>query len=241
MKPQTLNLSVKNSTLPKVLLGFFLMTSILLSSCGSSKSQATPTLSVETIQTQAVSTFAADLTQTALAMPTETATPTDTLTPTPSATPEIAETPTPTSTGAGIVPTRSCYSMAFVSDVTIPDNTKMNPGEKFTKTWRIRNNGSCTWETGFKLTFLGGEPMGGSSVTLEGTVNPGSETELSVALTAPTKAGTYRSNWMMTDFSGTYFGDEVYVLIVVNGSASSTPTTQPSATFSATAMATQQP
>jgi len=78
-------------------------------------------------------------------------------------------------------------------------------------------------------------------VTLEGAVNPGTETELSVALTAPTEAGTYRSNWMMTDFSGTYFGDEVYVLIVVSGSASSTPTTQPSATFTATAAATQQP
>jgi len=131
--------------------------------------------------------------------------------------------------------------MAFVSDVTIPDNTAMNPGDQFTKTWRVRNNGSCTWEAGFKLVFLGGEAMGGSSLTLEGAVNPGTETELSVTLTAPMEAGTYRSNWIMTDFSGIYFGDEVYVLIVVSSSASATPEIQPSATFTATASVTQEP
>jgi hypothetical protein len=129
--------------------------------------------------------------------------------------------------------------MAFVSDVTIPDETTMNPGDQFTKTWRVRNNGSCRWEAGFKLVFLGGEAMGGSAVTLESAVNPGTVTELSVDLTAPTPAGTYRGNWIMTDFGGTYFGDEVYVLIVVSSSETSTPTVQPTATIAATA--TQEP
>jgi hypothetical protein len=155
--------------------------------------------------------------------------------------PEMTETSTPTSSGAGVIPTSNCYSMAFVSDVTTPDNTTMNPGEEFTKTWRVRNNGSCTWEAGFRLIFLGGESMAGSSMTLEGPINPGTETELSVALTAPTAAGTYRSNWIMTDFGGTYFGDEVYVLIVVSGSATATPEIQPSATLTATATMTQEP
>ena len=83
--------------------------------------------------------------------------------------------------------------------------------------------------------------MGGSSLTLEGAVNAGTETELTVTLTAPTEAGTYRSNWIMTDFSGTYFGDEVYVLIIVNGTASSTPTAQLSSTPTTTIAVTDTP
>ncbi len=86
--------------------------------------------------------------------------------------------------------------------------------------------------------------MAGSSMTLEGAVSAGTETELSVILTAPTASGTYRSNWMMTDFGGTYFGDEVYVLIIVSGSASSTSTVQSStstATITVTETLTETP
>ena len=39
----------------------------------------------------------------------------------------------------------------FVADVTIPDNTVIAPGTTFTKTWRVRNDGNCTWGPG--LTF----------------------------------------------------------------------------------------
>ena len=33
----------------------------------------------------------------------------------------------------------------FVSDVTVPDGTSFNPGDTFTKTWRLSNSGSTTW------------------------------------------------------------------------------------------------
>jgi hypothetical protein len=68
-------------------------------------------------------------------------------------------------------------------------------------------------------------------------VQPGNTADISVAMTAPTTAGTYRGNWRMTNAAGSYFGDEVYVLIIVGsatvtptGSASSTPTTTPTST-----------
>lgn len=232
---------MKKIILKRILVGLFLTGGLFLSACGSSEGEVTPTLSVESIQTRAVEIFAAGLTQTALAMPSETPTPTQTITPTSTSIPTMTETPTPTLSDTGIVPTSTCYNMAFVTDVTIPDNTTLNPGEKFTKTWRVRNNGSCTWEAGFKLVFLGGEAMGGSSLTLEGAVNAGTEAELSVTLTAPTEAGTYRSNWIMTDFGGTYFGDEVYVFIIVNGSASSTPSVQSTSTSTETPTETPEP
>lgn len=205
---------------------------LLLTACGGGGEQPTPTLGPDEIQTQAVETFAAYLTATAQAQPTET--PTATETPTPTAT----STPAATNTAAATVaPTGTCYGLTFVSDVTIPDNTKMAPGQQFTKTWRVRNSGSCAWESGFKFNFTGGEAMDGSSVTLSSAVQPGKETELSVAMKAPSSAGTYRGNWRMATSSGTYFGDEVYVLIVV-GDVTATATVQATATTAATSAAT---
>jgi hypothetical protein len=128
-----------------------------------------------------------------------------------------------------------------MSDVSIPDNMKMTPGEQFTKTWHVRNSGSCAWEAGFKFKVTSGEAMGGSSVALKNAVQPGKEADLSVSLTAPNAAGTYRGNWRMTTANGESFGDEVYVLIVVGGStatatirASATQTLGPTATLSPT-------
>jgi len=213
---------------------------LLLAACGSSAEEATPTFTVEQIQTEAVATFAAGLTATALAMPTNT--PTETATPTPTATSTRAATSTAPATLVGTVPPASCDGLTFVSDVTVPDNTTMTPGQNFTKTWRVGNSGTCPWEAGFKLNFTGGEAMGGSSIALASVVEPGSEVDLSVDLTAPTTAGTYRGNWLMTNASGTFFGDEVYVQIVVSAaaatstpSASSTPTLTPTATPTETA------
>lgn len=206
---------------------------LLLAACGSGAEQAAPTIAVEQIQTEAVATFSADLTATALAMPTNTPTEPPTPTVTPTFPPAITVTPSPAV--ALTSPAGSCYGLTFVSDVTIPDNTTMTPGQQFTKTWRVRNSGTCEWQTGFRLNFTGGEAMGGSSVSLSSAVQPGNTADLSVTLTAPTTAGTYRGNWRMANASGTFFGDEVYVLIVVGSAAatstaSATPTLAPTST-----------
>jgi hypothetical protein len=209
--------------------------SLVLAACGRATEVPTPTVAVEQIRTEAVATFSAGLTATALALPTGTAT--DTPTPPGSSTPGATNTiPATAAATAG-----SCYGLAFVSDVTIPDNTTMTPGQQFTKTWRVRNTGSCAWQAGFSLRFIGGEAMGGSSASLANAVQPGNTADISVAMTAPTTAGTYRGNWRMANAAGSYFGDEIYVLIIVGGatstptgSASSTPTMTPTSTSTET-------
>lgn len=231
------------------LFGLSLLLSLLISACGSKDADATPTLSVELIQTLAVVTFSVGQTQTALAMPSNTPTPTATSSPTNTSTLAVTNTPgTPRASGVGVVPTTSCYSMAFVADVSIPDNTTMKPGQTFTKTWRVRNNGTCAWESGYKFNFIGGEAMGGATLTIDKAVNPGTETELSVAMTAPNASGSHRGNWRMATAAGANFGDEVYVVIVVSGSASTTSTatstgvaTQSTATPTTTPTATETP
>lgn len=232
-----------------IVAGFGLLFSLLLSACGAGEADATPTFSVELAQTLAVSTFSSGQTQTAIAMPTSTSTPTATPSPTHTVTLAVTKTPgSPGAPGAGVVPTTSCYSMAFVSDVTIPDNTSMKPGQTFTKTWRVRNNGSCAWDSGFKFNFIGGEAMGGATLTLNKAVSPGTETDLSVAMTAPNTSGSHRGNWRMATAAGANFGDEVYVIITVSGSAATTSSatstgvlSQASATLTATETPTETP
>jgi hypothetical protein len=216
------------------LIGLSVGASLLAAGCGAGGVETTPTTSVEQVQTQAVASFAAALTSTALANPTATPAPTDT--PTATGTAPITEVTVPAATRPPVVPTASCYGLTFVSDVSVPDNTQVTPGQEFTKTWRVRNSGSCVWEKGFKFGFTGGEAMGGTTLTLDSAVQSGEEDELSVDLTAPNSAGTFRGNWRMATAGGTYFGDEVYVLIIVSGSTL-TATAKASATQNATATA----
>jgi hypothetical protein len=212
---------------------------LLLTACGGGEPEPTPTLSIDQIQTQVVETFSAALTQTALAAPSDT--------PVPTLTPSPTLPPLPTSTGgvpfggATVAPTASCYRLAFVSDVSIPDNTNMTPGQTFTKTWKVRNTGSCAWDAGFKFSFTGGDAMNGSTYTLPSAVPANAEIDISIAMIAPTnKTGSVRGNWRMSTAVGQFFGDEVYVMIVVGGTTT-TNTSAAATNTSAPATATPTP
>jgi len=231
---------LKKIALRCFLFGLLVLHMMLLNACGSSDEDTTPTTPPEQIQTMAVATFSSGLTQTAIAFPTDTPSPSPTITSTsvPSNTPDAASTQ-----DGEIQPTASCFRLAFVSDVTIPDNTTMNPGEIFTKTWRVRNSGSCDWEIGFQFKLTYGDAMGAAALTLDKTIHPGEETDLSVMMTAPNESGNHQGNWRMTTSAGTFFGDEVYVLITVSDSGTATATTtktQMAETGTPTSTATQE-
>lgn len=116
-------------------------------------------------------------------------------------------------TGGGVPPTATpppgtvCDRATFLADVTIPDGTTLTGGTTFTKTWRIRNDGSCTWTTAYALVFAGGDLLGASpTVPLPANVAPGQTVEVSVNMTAPTMPGRYRSYWMLRNAAGRRFG-----------------------------------
>jgi hypothetical protein len=216
--------------LMKVLI-FLALGAVLVVSCGGGNvPEATPTVGVDQIQTAAVSTFASGLTLTAIVAPTNTPAVTDT--PVPTFAPLSTSTGTVPLTGGLTTPatggtTNSCYGLTFVSDVTIQDNTQMQAGRSFTKTWKVQNSGSCAWDAGFKFQNTGGDSMGASAVTLPASVASGATYEISVPMTAPTTSGTFRSNWRMSTGTGQFFGDEVYVQIVVGSGGGATATTYP--------------
>jgi len=117
---------------------------------------------------------------------------------------------------AAALPTRAAAAQAcsdwagFVADVTVLDGTRYDPGATFTKTWRLRNIGTCTWTTAYTMFF---EPSASStqmgnttSVNLPSTVAPGATVDVSVNMTAPGSAGHYFSYWKFKNAGGTPFG-----------------------------------
>lgn len=197
---------------------------LLLSACGATEPDLTPTLTVapDDIRTQAVGTFSADLTATALVAPTNT--------PAATVTPLSTLTPLATGTGGAALGSTtggaatSCYGLAYVSDVTIPDNTEVDPGEKFTKTWKVQNTGTCAWDAGFKFSFVSGEAMGGATFTLPSAVAAGATLDISIPMTAPNKSGTLRGDWQMFTAGGAAIPSGVYVQVVVGGGGAAAPT-----------------
>ncbi len=100
-----------------------------------------------------------------------------------------------------------CNLAQFVSDITIADGSTIGAGTTFTKTWRLKNVGACTWTTSYDLVFVNGDQMSAPSVVdMPGNVANGQVIDLSVTMVAPSSAGKYRGNWKLRDASGVLFG-----------------------------------
>ncbi len=156
---------------------------IVLVGCNLPGAVGQDTQSPDAAFTQAAQTVAAELTRVALLA-----------SPIPSAT----NTPIP------------CNLAVFVDDVTVPDFTQMAPNQAFPKTWRIRNAGTCSWNSSYLLIFDHGDGMGVTSGYTQqltsGVVNPGQTLDITVNLTAPAATGTYTGHWRMRDPGGVVFG-----------------------------------
>jgi hypothetical protein len=228
---------------PLKILTLLLALAVALTACNlpGSEGQTTPTLSV----TQAYQTVEAKLTE-AVAL-------TPSLAPTqpPSPTPAITDTPSPTTAPTSIItPTQAAATIAppAVScdkvlpglpkiDATIDDDTQMQPGQAFTKTWRLYNAGTCAWSKSYAVVYAYGDLMGAQQVVpLKGNVDPGQTVEVSVDMVAPSTPGTYQGNWKLRNAANASFGigpagsSPFWVRIVVVQGATSTATTTITAT-----------
>ena len=109
--------------------------------------------------------------------------------------------------------------MVFVSDQTIKDGQALYAGESFTKVWRVKNTGSCTWTKDYSFGFVSGNRMGGRDARLAQSVAPGQTIDISVDMIAPGANGTYNGYWQMRSPQGRGFGQTVWVKVRVDGSA----------------------
>ncbi len=121
--------------------------------------------------------------------------------------PTVTGTPPTVPPTTQTVPPSSCDKAQFIADVSIPDGTVMAPGAAFTKTWRLKNVGACAWSTSYQLVFFSGEQMGAaSSAAFPKSVAMGQTVDVSINMTAPSAAGSYRGYWMFKNANGALFG-----------------------------------
>lgn len=127
--------------------------------------------------------------------------------------------PSPTLTGPTASLGDECSNSAFEGDVTVPDGAIFKPGEDFTKIWAIRNTGSCAWDEGFALVFIGGDtaldPYNYEFKKTKDIVLSGEGLNIAIKLTAPLKEGDYQGHWRMRNDKGYYFGTILSVYITV--------------------------
>ena len=122
------------------------------------------------------------------------------------AVPPTAVPPTNTAVPPTATP-RPCYQISFVSDISIPDGTKLKGGENFTKIWRLQNSGSCNWDTQFDIVFVKGDQMGANAVyDIPKAVKSGETVDISISMVAPYTPGKYRSEWQLRTSNGVLFG-----------------------------------
>lgn len=246
----------------KRLISIVALGGILLASCGGTATEQSEEADINAILTAGVGTLAASIfeTQTALApISTDTSLPststsTNTALPLPSPAPSSTQglvfvpalsSGSPTPTGTLFTPTPNpsslgsgCNNLLLISDASIPAGTVLKPSEPFTKTWKVQNNGTCDWALQFRLVFAGGNQMEGNPSGLGKVIPPQKWTQLSVALVAPKKPGTYTGSWQLSTQTGTVFGSTLTVSIVV---AAPTNTPLPSTNTSLPPTNTQPP
>lgn len=130
----------------------------------------------------------------------------------------------PTDAPPPTAPPTCVLNSQFVADVTIPDGTVFTPNAVFTKTWRVRNNGTCAWEN-FGLVFVGGTQMAASAIFPVPTTQPGATADLVVPMTAPSNYGNYAATWRLRNAAGQLFGTNLTVVISVPSPATAVPPT----------------
>lgn len=126
----------------------------------------------------------------------------------------------PVCRGFGLKSGRPKLDSRFIQDVNILDGTIMAPLTRFTKIWRMKNNGNLVWPQGTQLVWIGGDKLSDRlSVELEITASGlavDQDLDVAVDFTAPEHPGRYISYWRLASSSGQKFGQRVWVLIQVD-------------------------
>jgi hypothetical protein len=155
--------------------------------------------------------------------------------------------PSPTGSPSPPVADKDCLEAAFITDVSIPDGTAMDPDEIFLKIWRLNNMGDCRWPDDLVLDFIGGDPMGTNQVVpVEffpagapivaslgerswadlklSEVGAGVTVDLPLMLQAPAAGGDHVSLWSIKSMGSGEELIQVYVQIHVEENQTPEPT-----------------
>jgi hypothetical protein len=125
-------------------------------------------------------------------------------------------TPLPTATVTATATVGPCSdALSFVDDVSVEDGTSFLPNASIDKQWLVQNSGTCNWDATYRLKWVGGDPLGAAQEQLLYPARAGAQATLRVIFTAPAETGSYESAWQAVDPNGNFFGDLIFIKIVV--------------------------
>ena len=135
---------------------------------------------------------------TATQIPSATPSPTEEVLP--SATPTIQDSATPTQP--------ICTNIAeFEKHLSLSDGSILKSNNLYAKVWLVKNIGTCTWTTDYKLVFINGDKnLNQTDISLPEEVSPGDTVELKINFATPEEGNTYIANWMLASETGIVFG-----------------------------------
>ena len=135
----------------------------------------------------------------------------------PSPTSAIQKTPLPTIAlpTATTNPEDCVNNLSFLSDLTVFDGTSVIYGSTIDKQWLVQNSGTCNWNEGYRLRYVGGATLGAAEELALYPAKSGTQAVIQISFIAPFGDGDYESAWQAFDPSGLAFGDVVYMRIVV--------------------------
>lgn len=203
----------------KKILKFWLLISlaVIIVGCGPSP-EATPTIDPMVLMTDVAGTVQTEITQAALLTPAATLAPPPTSTPLPVPTLPLPAAPT-SPAGTLSQPAVTPDNATWIEDVETPDGTIFEPGDRFTRKWKIENTGTTTWNTDYRMIYYGGQPImcdeADMNINLQQTVDPTNQITISVRMTAPDPHGTYTNYFRMVNDKGEVFGDSLFIEIIV--------------------------
>ena len=102
--------------------------------------------------------------------------------------PLVAKLPTDTEVPQGQIPTPTCRYSAYIVAENVPAKKELPLNHNFTKTWRLRNNGTCDWQPSFELmctkncNIFG---INGSNIITNRVVHPKEQIEINLPMRVP--------------------------------------------------------
>lgn len=97
----------------------------------------------------------------------------------------------------------------------IPSPSLLPPNASHVMNWHIVNSGR-EWPPGCCLRFISGTQMASVDRILIPSLSPGSSHFVALSITSPTDPGLHTAQWRLSTFTGTPFGEPLWVAIQVS-------------------------
>ena len=102
-------------------------------------------------------------------------------------------------------------NLTFVSDLTIPDGTRVAPQSTMDKRWEVENSSSCNWNESYRVRLIAGPELGAQKEQSLYPARSGTRAAIRILFQAPVEPGPYRSAWQAFNPQGEPFGDPFFI------------------------------